>query len=119
MPLFERPRLKVLGALCLIDQDELDWKVLAIEESFSIEHGIRTLEEYDQYNPGASSEIREWFRSYKTYDGKPENQFGHDERILTLDETLEVIHENHEEYRKLVTGEVQNPNEELWFLRYE
>lgn len=35
MPMFERPRLKVLGALCLIDQDELDWKVLAIEESFS------------------------------------------------------------------------------------
>jgi len=117
MPLFERPRLKVLGALCLIDQDELDWKVLAIEESFSQEHGIRSLEDYDQYNPGVSAEVREWFRSYKTYDGKPENKFGHDERILSLDETLEIITENHEQYVQLVNGQAQNPNEELWFYQ--
>lgn len=41
MSLFELPRLKIIGCLCLIDQDELDWKVLAIEESYAKDKNIR------------------------------------------------------------------------------
>ena len=47
MTMLERPRLKIMGALCLIDQDELDWKILAIEEQFSKKHNIRTVEQFN------------------------------------------------------------------------
>ena len=114
MTMLERPRLKILGALCLIDQDELDWKILAIEEQFSKKHNIRTVEQFNQYSPGGISAVREWFRTYKTLEGKSENRFGYDERVLSLDETLEIITENHEEYQKLVIGDVENPDGELW-----
>ena len=39
------------------------------------------------------SGIREWFRWYKTPDGKPVNGFGHDERALNAAETKEIIAE--------------------------
>ena len=85
------PRLKILGSLCLLDQNELDWKILAVEEEFSKEFGVRSIEKLNQYTPGAVSAIREWFRTIKTYDGKPENHFGRGEKVLGLDETLEII----------------------------
>jgi len=44
MQMCEIPSLKVLGCLCLIDQNELDWKVLAMEESVAKDRGIRNIE---------------------------------------------------------------------------
>ena len=35
MSLLELPSLKIIGALCMIDQGELDWKLLALEESYA------------------------------------------------------------------------------------
>ncbi len=50
--------------------------------------------------------IREWFRWYKTPDGKALNAFGFDERALGRKEALEVIEETHEYWRDLVEGRV-------------
>ena len=41
MGMLEVTNLKVLGALCMLDQGELDWKILAVEESYAKEHGLR------------------------------------------------------------------------------
>lgn len=110
--MMECPRLKVLGCLCMIDQGELDWKVITIEESFAKQKKIKTLEDYDKLYPGTSSAVREWFRTYKTHDGKPNNEFGYDERFLTVEETIHVIEENHQHYKNLMDGSVKNPD--LW-----
>ena len=40
-PFFSLPYLKVIGAVCLIDQGELDWKILAIDEAYARERKIR------------------------------------------------------------------------------
>lgn len=79
MNIFELPKLKIIGSLCLIDQDEMDWKILSIEESFAKNHNIRDAYQFDQRNPGAIKAVKEWFRIIKTYDGKAENRFGRDE----------------------------------------
>jgi hypothetical protein len=34
----------------------------------------------------------------KTFDGKPKNRFGHDEKVLSEEKTLEVISENNKFY---------------------
>jgi inorganic pyrophosphatase len=41
MKMYEMPKMKVLGCLCLIDQGELDWKILAVEESYAKSYKIR------------------------------------------------------------------------------
>ena len=33
--IYDMPRMKIIGALPLIDQGELDWKILALEESYA------------------------------------------------------------------------------------
>lgn len=113
MALLELPELKVIGSLCLIDEGEIDWKLIAVEASYAKEHGIRCAETYNQKNPGGINEVREWFRTYKTYDGKPLNQFGYDEQILDVERTIEIIYENHEYYKQLMAGKLANPDNEL------
>ena len=108
MPMYHLPHLKILGSLCLIDQGELDWKILAIDEAFARERGIRDIEQFNQRNPGAVKELMEWFRTIKTYDGKPENRYGHDDKVLSVEKTIEIIHENHQSYLDLVSGKIEN-----------
>ena len=108
MPLYHVPNLKVLGILCLIDQDELDWKVLAMDEAFAKDRGIRDINQYKQQNPGAVEELMEWFRTIKTFDGKPENRFAYDDQVLSVEKTIEVIHENHQSYHDLIGGKIKN-----------
>ena len=45
--------------------------------------GVATMDDFEKLHPERVSEIREWFRMYKTLDGKPENQFKEDGRLFT------------------------------------
>ena len=73
----------------------MDWKILAIEESFAKHHNIKDAYTFEQRNPGAIKAVKEWFRIIKTFDGKPENRFGRDEQVLSVDKTIEIITECH------------------------
>ena len=78
----------VLGCLGLIDGGEIDWKVLGLEVHEAKELNINSMADFEKAYPGRVSEIREWFRMYKTLDGKPENEFREDGRVFTKEETL-------------------------------
>ena len=41
--------------------------------------------------PHVVNDIREWFRTYKTFEGKPLNEFGFGGRCLTSVEAAEVF----------------------------
>lgn len=113
MAFFELPRLKVLGALCMIDEGELDWKIIALEEAYAKKFGIRDLETLNQHNPGAVADVTHWFRIYKTFDGKPENSFGYNDQCLGVERTIEIIEENHQAWKDLCSGKVEN-KDGLW-----
>ena len=94
--------VKVLGVLAMIDDGELDWKVVAIAASDPL------AEEYsdiDDVPDAVLSGIREWFRWYKTPDDKPLNGFGFDEKFLDAAKAKEVIAETNEAWKKLKAGE--------------
>ena len=109
----QRQSVKVLGALCLLDQGELDWKVIGINATEAKEMRIKNIEDFNRVNPGAIKEIKEWFLTYKTYEGKGENAFGYEGRLLTAEHTIEIIHENHGFYKGLVEGKIENKSQ-LW-----
>ncbi|CDW81516.1 inorganic pyrophosphatase [Stylonychia lemnae] len=109
--------VKVLGAICLIDQGELDWKILTMNVEDSKYLKIRNIDDFTQQHPGAVKEIFEWFRMIKTYDGKPQNRFGHDEKVLSVEKTLEIICDNNGFYRKLVAGKL--PNDSNFWLKHQ
>ena len=94
--------VKALGVLAMIDDGELDWKVVAIAKDDPL------AEEYNDIDDVPESilaGIREWFRWYKTPDDKPLNGFGFDEKYLDAAAAKEVIEETHEAWKKLRSGD--------------
>ncbi len=97
-------KVKVLGVLAMIDDGELDWKVIAINSEDPLAASLNDINDVESQLPGTVSGIREWFRWYKTPDDKPLNKFGFDEKALPKKVALEVIAETHEFYNKLKKG---------------
>jgi inorganic pyrophosphatase len=104
--------VKVLGVLAMIDDGELDWKVIAIRGEDPLAKSLSDIGDVERELPGVVSGIREWFRWYKTPDGKPLNAFGFDEKALDRAFALTVIDETHHHYLDLVAGKSEKGK--LW-----
>eukprot|EP00962_Isochrysis_galbana_P035526 scaffold12189_cov104-Isochrysis_galbana.AAC.1 len=74
----------------MIDDGELDWKIIAINAADEHASEIHDVADIEKFYPGTVSGIREWFRWYKTPDGKPINSFGHGEKALSAKEAIHV-----------------------------
>jgi len=96
--------VKVLGTLAMIDDGELDWKVIAIRKADPLAGELHDISDVEAKCPGVISGIREWFRWYKTPDGKPLNAFGYNEKALNKAHAMEVVAETHEAWKKLMAG---------------
>ena len=94
--------VKPLGVLAMIDDGELDWKVLAIATDDAL---AKEYNDIDDVPRAVKDGIREWFRWYKTPDDKPVNSFGFDEEYLDVKAAEEVIEETHDAWKKLKSGE--------------
>ena len=98
--------VKPLGVLAMIDDGELDWKVVAIAESDPLAKELDDISDVEAKCPGVVSGIREWFRWYKTPDDKPINAFGFDEECLPKAKAVEVIEETHASWKGLRDGSI-------------
>ncbi|KAL3926100.1 MAG: hypothetical protein SGPRY_003462, partial [Prymnesium sp.] len=100
-------RVKVLGCLAMIDDEETDWKVICIAAddplatqlndvrvcpflymSAELVGSAGAVSDVERLLPGYVSVMREWFRLYKTVDGKPMNKFGLNEQAMGRDYTM-------------------------------
>jgi inorganic pyrophosphatase len=106
----------VLGSLAMIDDGELDWKVIAIRSHDEMAIELEDISDLKRLYPQVISGIREWFRWYKLPDGKPLNQYGFHEEALPRKETLAVIEETHHYWKRLVEGKAsQSASANLWY----
>eukprot|EP00607_Mallomonas_marina_P006438 CAMPEP_0182427224 /NCGR_PEP_ID=MMETSP1167-20130531/16026_1 /TAXON_ID=2988 /ORGANISM="Mallomonas Sp, Strain CCMP3275" /LENGTH=235 /DNA_ID=CAMNT_0024609305 /DNA_START=176 /DNA_END=883 /DNA_ORIENTATION=+ len=105
-------KVKPLGVLAMIDDGELDWKVIAISEGDVLFSELNDVQDLEAKCPGVISGIREWFRWYKTPDDKPLNAFGFDEKCLSRKEALAVIEETHGHWKSLKEGKTEKGK--LW-----
>jgi len=101
--------VKPLGVIAMIDDGELDWKVLAISMEDPLASTYKDIHDVPE---AVKAGIREWFRWYKTPDDKPLNAFGFDEKYLDAKEAEHVIHETHEAWKKLKSGAIEKGK--LW-----
>uniref|UniRef100_A0A8C9CSI6 inorganic diphosphatase n=1 Tax=Phocoena sinus TaxID=42100 RepID=A0A8C9CSI6_PHOSS len=67
--------VKIPGILALIDQDETDWKLIAINVNDPEASKFHDIEDVKKYKPGYLEAMLNWFRFYKIPEGKLENQF--------------------------------------------
>jgi len=105
-------RVRILGALAMIDDGELDWKVIALDVSDPLATTVHNLDELEMAHPYAVSGIREWFRWYKSPDDQL-NHFAFDGHSVSQQTTLEVVEETHAAWRRLRNGEVKRELD-LW-----
>jgi inorganic pyrophosphatase len=96
--------VKILGCLCLIDEGEADWKMIAISLADPWAPLLNDVSDVEDKLPGTITAIREWFRTYKVHDGKPENVFGLEERCMHADYALHIIDDTHASWKALVQG---------------
>ncbi|KAM3164307.1 Pyrophosphate phospho-hydrolase [Lachancea thermotolerans] len=95
-------KVKILGSLALIDNGELDWKVLVIDVNDPLASKINNIDDIEIHFPNLLEATRNWFRDYKIPTGKPPNEFAFDGQYRGLTETMNVIQECHGSWRKLL-----------------
>jgi inorganic pyrophosphatase len=129
-------QVKVLGIMALLDEGETDWKVIVVDVNDPLAPKLNDIEDVERHLPGLIRATNEWFRIYKirkysfihpfsfhchcsvssytcpyppsfcTADGKPENAFAFSGEAKNKKYATEIIHECHEAWRRLITGEV-------------
>ncbi|KAF8832066.1 hypothetical protein HHX47_DHR1001298 [Lentinula edodes] len=102
-------QVKVLGIMALLDEGETDWKVIVVDVQDPLASKLNDIEDVERHLPGLIRATNEWFRIYKIPDGKPENTFAFSGEAKNKKYATEIIHECHEAWRRLITGE-SNPH---------
>uniref|UniRef100_A0A3P9JRE0 inorganic diphosphatase n=1 Tax=Oryzias latipes TaxID=8090 RepID=A0A3P9JRE0_ORYLA len=95
-------QVKVLGILAMIDEGEMDWKVIAINVKDPDAENLNSIEDVRRSRPGHLEATVDWFRKYKVPDGKPENSFGFSGQFQDKDFAIKVINLTHKHWRALV-----------------
>ena len=100
-------RVKVLGALAMIDGGETDWKILAVRADDPLARAVDDVTDAAR-TPAAvlrlADAVREWFRLYKVPEGKGENSFAFEGRWLSAATALEVVASTEQQYAKLLAA---------------
>jgi len=87
--------VKLLGVLGMIDEGEMDWKVIGIAQDDPSAEKINTVADLEREMPGKINSIVRWFKCYKMPDGKPENHFAFDDKAKDEEFTMDVVESTH------------------------
>ena len=101
---------RVLGHLQLIDEGEMDNKIICIAVSDPNASSIHSMEDLERARPGITDKLKDWLKRYKTSDGKPENPLA-SENPSSSKESIDLIHETHNRWKNLCgkgTGSVSD-----------
>lgn len=93
---------------------EADWKIIAISCSDPWSGLLNDVSDIDRLLPGTLDSIREWFRTYKAFDGKPPNEFGMGGEFQSAAFAKKIVDHAHMSWRKLVSGHYdRKPSDDL------
>jgi inorganic pyrophosphatase len=93
-------KVHILGVLGLIDQDEMDWKIIAINVCDPICSYLHDIYDVETYKPGVLDAIRNWLRNYKIAEGKKKNSFAFNEEYQNTTFAKNIITHMHREWKK-------------------
>ncbi|KAF7458082.1 Inorganic pyrophosphatase [Cryptosporidium felis] len=107
--------VKILGCLALIDDDELDWKIVCIRICDPHASRLNDITDIEIFFPGTIDRIRRWFGLYKAVENKDigkVNMYGHCGEPQSAEFAHTVISETHHSYMGLIKGEADGGS--LW-----
>lgn len=101
LPIGSITSVKIIGAIPMIDDDEIDWKIITIAEDDLLAKKINNIDSLNKIMPGFLESVINWFRCYKTAEGKKENKFALNGKILEKKESIKVIFDTHKSWINL------------------
>jgi len=101
-------KVKLLGAVALIDEGETDWKVLAIDVEDPLAADIDDITGLEAKMPGLLAATVEWFKIYKVPDGKPENQFAFDGKAKDATFAVSIVQSLHGQWKAMMEREAEH-----------
>lgn len=94
--------VKVLGILVMIDEGEIDWKVIVINvDDFDVVN-YNDINDVKWLKFGYLEVIVDWFRRYKVFDGKLENEFVFNVEFKDKDFVIDIIKSIYDYWKVLV-----------------
>ncbi len=103
--------VKVLGCLALLDEGEVDWKIIAINIDDPAASQVNDIADVERVMPGKIDAVREWFKMYKTAEGKGENEYGYGGEAKDAAFAMKIIEETHQSWKALKSGSIPNSDE--------
>ncbi|CAH0485186.1 unnamed protein product [Peronospora farinosa] len=97
--------VKILGSLELVDQGEVDHKILVISLSDKDVDKINNVSDLQSVKPGVLDALVDWLKKYKIPEGKSENLFSQ-EKPTSAEAAIQIVADTHERWQKLKTGEI-------------
>jgi inorganic pyrophosphatase len=95
-------RVKIVGVIAMIDDDETDWKILALALDDDKASQVNDLKDLDAHMPGVTASLTHWLRFYKTAEGKAENKFGCGGKPQGHVFAERIVQETHDAWKQLV-----------------
>lgn len=100
-------RVRVLGCLAMIDEGEVDWKIITIRVDDPLAQKIFTLDDVNRHCRGLLTCTRNWLRDYKLPDGKQQNTFGYNGEYKDASYAMKIIQECHANWGLLIRGQIR------------
>ncbi|KAF0711785.1 Aste57867_5043 [Aphanomyces stellatus] len=100
--------VKVLGSLELIDQNEVDHKIVVLSITDPLAPVIHSVADLLQHKPLVVDQLVDWLKNYKIPEGKAVNQLSQD-TMTSEEDALAIIKATHERWQALKDGAVANP----------
>jgi len=92
-----------VGAMCLIDEGQADWKVLVVNvDAKSPLAAARSIADVERIQPGRIQEIWDWLHALKTAKGKGDATLH--KKIHDTNCALKLIAEDHKSWKQLVAS---------------
>jgi len=102
--------VKVLGAIKMIDQGEVDYKIIVIRQSEANSAVANTVTE-DFASSSIGRNMMDWLINYKLPEGKGKNEV--DNKFMSASASAEIIDHTHALWKKLTQGTLNNPGYSL------
>merc|ERR1719487_1103640 len=96
----EMRKVKILGDLELIDQGELDHKIIVIDAADPMAPRLRSAADIPRVMPGVLENLVDWLKMYKTTDGKEVNKLTSD-KPTSAEDAVKVVADCHESWKAL------------------
>ncbi|KAI9009994.1 inorganic pyrophosphatase [Phycomyces nitens] len=99
--------VKILGVIGLIDQNETDWKVVAVDANDTNAPNLNDIGDVENIYPGLLKAIIDYLTKYKVPGGDALNKFMFDGKAQNKEYAIRQIMDTHKYWKELVSGDTK------------